>query len=558
MEPQIRKYLIIVGMVMGLVLTQSCGGGSGSGDSDLTPGQGNNGGVTISNEVNSPAEMEVGDIMMLQFSSASPSEFDFSDVDETSKYYLAVGSLSTGYGYHNIQLDNLTSGLGADNLVEAASDNYRWDGWNVSEAFDQRLRGMELAIALDPDAQKAGLNSNGVGLKLAMMSPDIAVGDTEEIRVLNSLTSYSYTTVTARVKCVASNLIVYLDTEVEERNPEDLTDEDISRLCDEFNDQIAVERALFGAESDVNNDNRVAALFTPQVNKLGAIGGGIITGFFMSADLYDRAYRPISNEREIVYAMVPDSRGIYGAVIPKTFGIENLLTAVLPHEFQHVISFNQHVFEGEGGNGLSEEDWLNEGLSHLAEDLVGYGQENASRYDIYLSDTDQYSVAGAGSPGLGERGAAYLFLRFLYEQSPDPEAFLRRLYSGHKSGVANLEAAFDGQSANFDQFGEFFMRWIVALAMTGRDLSSDARYVYQTPTLNSETNRWQGVCLVCNTEDGRGTVLNGPSMTIYSGADGFNLESSGIKFYEINSVPATISFSTSSSEDMGAVLIRNQ
>ena len=38
------------------------------------------------------------------------------------------------------------------------------------------------------------------------------------------------------------------------------------------------------------------------------------------------------------------------------------------HEFQHMISFNQHVLV-RGGN--AEETWLNEGLSSFAEELGG-------------------------------------------------------------------------------------------------------------------------------------------------------------------------------------------
>ena len=44
------------------------------------------------------------------------------------------------------------------------------------------------------------------------------------------------------------------------------------------------------------------------------------------------------------------------------------LPGVFIHEFQHMISFNQHVLVR---GGTSEDTWLNEGLSHFAEELGG-------------------------------------------------------------------------------------------------------------------------------------------------------------------------------------------
>lgn len=558
MKPIESKCLKLALVFTGLFFTINCGFDKPS-VSEMTQGSGNTGGVTITNEVSSPAEMGVGDIMMLKFSSGSPANFDFSGVEDSSKYYLAIGSLNYGYGSRTLTMSDSLSFLGSKGLAEASfEESVEWESWTLNDAFQQRLRDIELALSLDPDIQMADKKGMELGFKEVVVDADVSVGDTEEFRVLNSLTSLrSYATVTGRARCVEENVIIYVDTEVESTNPDDLTDADISRLCGDFNKQVVLMRRWFGEESDVNGDGKVAALLTPQVNRLGTMGGGIITGFFLASDLYARSSsNAISNEREIIYALVPNSRGHYGSItLSKEFTIENLLTAVLPHEFQHVISYNRHVFEGEG---TPEHNWLNEGLSHLTEDLVGYGQENYSRSNIYLKSPPSYQVAGSGSPGLGERGAAYLFMRFLYEQHPDPEMFLWRLYHSNAAGVANVEVAFDGTAENFDQFGEFFMRWMAAVAMTNRGLSADPRYVYKPRTYNSDTNRWQGICLICNAEDGRGTQMGGPAMTVYDGGTALTMYSSAARFYDIENVPDEINFSTLSDGTFGAVLIRRE
>lgn len=554
MKPSTKKLLITLVVGAGLIFTYACGSDSSRGSGSAGGGSGSTDGVTITNEVADPASMSAGDIIMLQFSSSDPAELDFSGVASTSKYYLAVGSLSYNYSSSTVSVSSSESAIRSRDVSEDILEE-DWNSWTVQDAFNQRLMDVGMMMALDPDAEIAG-SSEGVGVK-ASVSPKAVVGDTEEFRVLNSLSSMSsYRTVTGRIRCVEDNVVVYVDTEVESTNPGDLDSDDINMLCEDFNDQVTLEREWFGMESDVDGDGKVHALATPQVNRLGSMGGGIITGFFLSSDLYTRTVsNSISNEREIVYTLVPDSAGVYGTTLPESFTVDNLLTAVLPHELQHAISYNMHVFEGEGS---PESNWLNEGMSHLTEDLVGFGQENYSRADIFLDSPSSYMLVSSGSPGLGERGGAYLFMRFLYEQHPNPTEFLWGLFHNDASGVANLEAAYDGSSAGFDQFGEFFMRWMTAVTMTNRGLSADTRYVYDPRTWNSSTDRWQGICLVCDADDGRGTTMNGPSMQTYTGAHTFSVYASSARYYNISSPPDEINFTTSSSGTFGAVLIRRE
>jgi len=541
------------------MFTYGCGGAKSAASSGGASSSGaSSGGVQISNEVDSPADMSVGDLIMTQFSSGSSAEFDFSGADESSKYYLAVGSLSDDYGTHSVILQSSLSELDARSNAEAVYEDAEWESWTLQDAFSQRLRDVEMALALDPDVEMAD-NEEEVGFLglRAAINPAVSEGDTEEFRVLNSLSSLSsYATVTAEAKCITDNVVFYVDTEIDETNPDDFTQADVDILCANFEEQVVLERSWFGSESDVNNDGKVAVLITPQVNRLGSMGGGIITGFFLASDLFDRnVANPVSNEREIVYALSPDSQGVYGTVLPKNFTFDNFLTAVLPHELQHVISYNQNVFVS---GHASEENWLNEGLSHLTEDLVGYGQENYSRVGVFFNYPSYYSLAASGSPGLGERGASYLFMRFLYEQHPDPDQFLWDLYHSGETGVANIEAAFDGASESFDQFGEFFMRWMAALAMTNRGITQDSRYTYEDRTWNADTERWGGICLICDADDGRGTTLTGPDMSIYSNSSFVTMYSSASRFYNVTSPPDEIAFTSTSSDTFGAVLMRRE
>jgi len=189
---------------------------------------------------------------------------------------------------------------------------------------------------------------------------------------------------------------------------------------------------------------------------------------------------------------------------------------------------------------------------------LGYGHENPSRIEVYLEDTELYGPISAGSPNLAERGAAYLFLRFLYEQADNGEQFIWDLLHSDLIGAQNLEASFNGKSEDFDQVSEFLMRWSAAMAMSSFNLSSDERFSYKERTWNPETNHWEGICLNCNTEDGRGTILKGITLSPYYGVSQLTVESSAVKFYQITSFPSEIHLQSDTSGQYGAMLIRYQ
>ncbi len=367
--------------------------------------------------------------------------------------------------------------------------------------------------------------------------------------MLSSLTSTgSYVEVTAEARCVGSNVIFFVDEDVSE---EDLSDADIDELCENF-DRIAGESRTSSEIPRRRWRRKTSVLMTAQVNSRAL--GGIITGYFFAGDLYARSSsNQVSNEREVIYTMVPDPSGKHGVSISKSFAMSNLLPAVLPHEFQHAISYNQHVMVA---GGTAEENWLNEGMSHFMDDYFGYGVENPSRYAMFLSSPSSYGVVTQGSPNLMERGAAYLFVRYLYEQASDGDAFLGRLTKTSSRGVANLETAFNGP-ADMDTFSEMMARWTIALGMTDRGISRDSRYVYRERVRNSQTGNLEGVCLMCDAQDNRGTMLEGINLNPYFGYHTVTMDASAMKFYDLSDFPSEMKIQGNSSGNF-AVMIRTQ
>jgi hypothetical protein len=128
------------------------------------------------------------------------------------------------------------------------------------------------------------------------------------------------------------------------------------------------------------------------------------------------------------------------------------------HEFQHMISYNQRVLLR---GGQPQETWLDEGLSHLAEELGGRSflptdQTTFSNYVIgdlfnaysFLDSTgSHFLVFSSGIGSLAERGAAWLFVRYIADQFradtsfAATAAFTRTLVQTTLLGGANVTAA---------------------------------------------------------------------------------------------------------------------
>jgi hypothetical protein len=468
--------------------------------------------------------MGVGDLYYVTFNSGVAT-LDFSSADTAAKYKLIVQS---------------TTSTGSNISATAAAL-----GKDPKGTLDNNLRDAEMSLA-DSGKEPAYRASPGVSVTKSL-------GSEKSFRVLSSISSTtSYQTVTATSRCVKDHIELYIDSVLTD---EHLTSDDISSLCDKFEYAAAIDEATFGASSDINGDGRVAVLVTHAINELGASGGGIVTGYFYASDLYPRSSsNTTSNEMEIVYILAPDPNGDFGISISKSFAMDNLMTAVVPHELQHAINYNQHVLVN---GGSSEKSWLNEGLSHFAEDAVGFGQENPSRVEVFLSEPAYYPIAPSSSPDLGERGAEFLFIRYMYERAANPSGFITNLLNTTYTGQDNIEAAFAGTDYGFDEWEEFIRRWAVAVALTNTGISATPEYQFSDRGYNSTTAHWTGVCLICDTEDGRGTSLSGPSFaTIGSSSQTVYLYGTAAEFYSINSHFNTITLTGSSSASLQGVLIR--
>ncbi len=281
-------------------------------------------------------------------------------------------------------------------------------------------------------------------------------------------------------------------------------DRDVIRLpqdeCNEIGQTFELQiydsvRQNFGAESDYDGNDRVYILLTRQVNLLtGQIddnpqwGGEYIGGFFNPVDLPIFSWPAgVSNEREIFYGIVPDPNEDFSKV---AHTLESTVAAVKPivaHEFQHMINFHQR--HGVLGADLNhqEELWINEGLSHLAEDVCGFDDQNQARVGIYLHSRQHRYFALASLSGLapgqvvgnslGERGASYLLMRYLADRWPgSPEDLVKSNLSGRDNVV----------QVTGESYAQVFKDWLATLVLDDSGLSDDPRYQYTSLNIRQD------------------------------------------------------------------------
>ncbi len=299
-----------------------------------------------------------------------------------------------------------------------------------------------------------------------------------------------YVQVSATLRYQGDHVRLYMD----DRDVIRLTQADCNELGQTFEQQIYdVDRAAFGAESDYDGNGRVNILLTRQVNLLtGQIdddpswGGEYVGGFFNPVDLPIWSWPAgTGNEGEIFYGIVPDPDKEFSKVAHTAESTVAALKPILAHEFQHMINFYQrHAVLGGGSLQIpGEELWVNEGLSHLAEDLCGFHDHNRDRVKLYLHSRQHRFWALASLDGvsvgneLWERGASYLFIRYLADRWPGSQEDLVKSIVSGRDNVSQ---------ATGEAFEQVFKDWLAALVLDDSGLSEDPRYEFTSLNIRTD------------------------------------------------------------------------
>jgi hypothetical protein len=367
-----------------------------------------------------------------------------------------------------------------------------------ADAIEQRIRAQErdLFARIRP-AFPGAVSAQPSGVAMQVAAAVAAEGDTLTFRVPDvngtNLCTTGYREIRAAVKRVGSRVTIAQDITAPAGG---FTAADFTSIASEFDVLIyPTDTTYFGRETDRNADGRVTILYTPEVNKATLSGAaGFVAGFFWGGDLvklseYQSLGRecPQTNEQEIFYMLVPDPAGTINGNPRSVSLVRQNTRGTIAHEFQHMINHGLRLFNPAVDS--SETAWLNEGLSHFAEEVVGralkgfgdfqrlgfedvnptpssqddynaYFRQNLGRYRPWMERPDTASPTSSRAANqLAPRGAAWMFLRYAADHhgGGNLKAFLRSVVAGPDIGLRNLL-----QHANGAQYDDLLSGWLIS------------------------------------------------------------------------------------------------
>jgi hypothetical protein len=351
---------------------------------------------------------------------------------------------------------------------------------SVAQQFDLRLRLAERELAAQvPRPLKAPARVTAAPMP-------VVPGAVRTFKVCNTALTCdprkpsTLSNVTATALSVGTHIAIFVDNAAPQNG---LAQSDLDNLRTLFDTRLyETDTLAFGRESDIDNNGMVIVVMTGKVNSVVSrdtcLATGFVAGFFFGADLITTPPFATGNNGEIFYSIVADPTGSLSCAHPVS-EVTQLVPVTFVHEFQHMISFNQHFLLR---RAPPEDLWLNEGLSHYAEEHGGrtflpdtgtfcnyvFGDlDNSGQY--FSAPQNHFLVDTAGIGGQPERGAYWLFVRYLVDQfSTDTSvaaqnSFTRTLEATTLVGAGNVSAA------TGTNFAILLERW--ALANYVSDLS---------------------------------------------------------------------------------------
>jgi hypothetical protein len=245
-----------------------------------------------------------------------------------------------------------------------------------------------------------------------------------------------------------------------------------------FDDQVfPIAARTIGQAHDADEDGRFTVLISSWLTRLAG-GRHAVDGFVRGADFNRALPAPFSNHCDMMYLSTTLEPGPH-------------LRTVVAHEYTHAVTFTAKAFDPLRVHpAQEEEDWLDEALAHLTEDLHGFSRSNLDyRISAFLSQPERYRLvvedyyAADLFRSHGNRGGTYLFLRWCADRfGPN---LLPVLIQSRQRGIENLEAA-TGQT-----FAALYRQWSIALFRSGFDLKNRHENDFHSLDVRRPINDWE-------------------------------------------------------------------
>ena len=390
--------------------------------------------------------------------------------------YMLNGFFSSNTGSANTTVSltgfNITTGSSSGasaSMVPMPEDFTSLDGMTPRERIELGFRMMEQTIF---EPRMAGARA-AYRHRASFASVPTTVG--AAVTLNGSSTSCSNpNNRAAHVVAVSNRAIVVAD----DANPAGgFTAAEFASIATTFDTLVdPLDRNAFGDPTDIDGNGRVILFYTRTVNELTpANSQGVVEGFFNPRDLFPTQSTATlqgcagSNFAEMFYLLVPDPTGTINGNVRTKSDVTQSSIAVVTHEYQHLINASRRIYVNDAED--FEEVWLNEGLSHIAEELLFYRTSglapranidattitastqrtsmfnqhqvgNFGRYIEFLKKPEQSSPY-ADNDSLSNRGAVWSFLRYAADRKATTDGTIwKDLVNAPTVGMENIRGVF--------------------------------------------------------------------------------------------------------------------
>jgi hypothetical protein len=515
-----------------VILAVACGGGGG----DITPPP-----VVKLSDISS---MSVGEVRVLNPTDI-PNGIDLPAGSGARDYVIVVGNTSAQHDVvanYTVKADKGATGVFG---IEAAANLMAQSSLQLNnvplartpqEAVENRVRAFERTkLTLRSGSTPFGaprLSARRTALVSQLAVP--VVGDVINIKIPNASTTdlcTNFIQTQAVVASVSQKAILMVDTL--DGPPSSLfTQAQMDSITSEF-DLLTypTDVSYFNTPTDLdNNGGHIIILFTGQINKLTPPGSpasaGFVGGFFFAGDLFPvtdpggpnggpGSFCPESNRAEIFYLLSPDPGGLKFGNDRSASSVRQGTRGTIAHEFQHMINAGNRYISTDPRVTSFESTWLDEALSHFAEDAVGRVQrsfgdlqpltftdlvpcnapcsqrddfnafffQNLARLSYWMDKPDQFSpISNLADTSLAVRGAAWALVRYAADNYANglPRTLMHQLSIGPDTGVKNFTAA---TKAPIDTLVK---GWLVSMYADHLGITGlDAKYQYRSYNFRS-------------------------------------------------------------------------
>ena len=381
------------------------------------------------------------------------------------EYQVIVQSASEAFGGSVGARLSVSAVSASASVVDAAPSRPALTLGSASAHFERRQRALLMEDRLRRNTrrelQRVGArpavsrDRSGIGPRFNIASAPPTVGQNVAFKLAVTtdlqVNCNSTDTIDAVIKWVGNHFAIAEDVQSAGHFTQQDYD-DLGALLDQT--IYPVETTYFGEPADIDGNDVVVALITAEVNRMTPRGAGfLIAGFFFDGDIFDASSCAASNEGELFYLIGPDPGGTYSDPVSVAEAL-SLARTTVGHEFLHLLNTQQRITIGGGGALADEDAWLDEGLAHFAEELVGLSvaghglRQNLDLFDVapvgdveagvafndfhllnlqrvarFMLDPEGTQALGSstggdpsGAESLKMRGFAYLMARWLGDQ----------------------------------------------------------------------------------------------------------------------------------------------